>query len=201
MSLQDLIKMTASLSRITDANTAEKEFFNECVCANSGQDNEADEATLAYYIKKDADFVSKFVELVEQETKKASRVLMTFNSLNEMNAFIKAGNECGSAWYENDLIHCYCYKFAESVEVVEAEKTLRESMNMKAGIVKNAHVMNVEKGFNAYETLCLICAELSVDLSKVSDSDFDSCSIILSDFCSSLNVETGFTVSVWFDNK
>ena len=84
-----------------------------------------------------------------------------------------------------------------SQEILE----LSQSMNMKRGIVENAHVMNVKKGIDAYETLCLICAELNIDLSKVSDSDFDSCSIILNDFCSNLNEETGHTVSVWFDNK
>lgn len=79
--------------------------------------------------------------------------------------------------------------------------TLSERMNMKFGEVENAHVMNVEKGINAYETLCLICTELNVDLSKVSDSDFDSCSIILNDFCRNLTEETGYTVSVWFDKE
>jgi acetolactate synthase small subunit len=110
MNLQDLIKMTASLSRISNANSNTKEFFNECVEANKGSDNEADEETLAYYIKKDADFISKFIELVEQETQKANRVLMTFKTLDEMNAFIKAGNECGKSWFEDDVVKCYLYK-------------------------------------------------------------------------------------------
>lgn len=85
---------------------------------------------LDFLIKKDADFVSKFVESVEQETKKANRVLMTFNSLNEMNTFIKAGNECGSSWFENDFVHCYCYKVVEVAEAVEVEKTLSEGNKM-----------------------------------------------------------------------
>ena len=155
---------------------------------------------LDFLIKKDADFVSKFVELIEQETKKANRVLMTFNSLNEMNAFIKAGNECGASWFENDFVHCYCYKAAEDAEAVEVEKTLSESINMKFGTVENSHVMNVRLGvFNAYETLFLICSELNVDLKNVSDSDFYSCSIILENFCNNLNEETGTIISIWFD--
>ena len=79
-------------------------------------------------------------------------------------------------------------------------KTLSEQMNMKFGVVSDAHVMkNVNLGFAAYDTLCLICSELKVDLSEVADSDFDSASMILEDFVKSANKETGYTVSVWFD--
>lgn len=82
----------------------------------------------------------------------------------------------------------------------KAMKTLTEKMNMKFGVVDNAHVMkHVNLGLNAYETLCFICAELDVDLTGVSDSDFESASIVLSDFCNAANDETGYTVSVWFD--
>lgn len=79
-------------------------------------------------------------------------------------------------------------------------KTLSERMNMKFGEVENAHVMkNVHLGLNAYDTLCLICSELNINLDKISDSDFDSASIILDDFCKAANDQTGYTVSVWFD--
>lgn len=79
-------------------------------------------------------------------------------------------------------------------------KTLSERINMKPGIVGGAHVIkNVNLGLNAYDTLCLICSELNIDLSNVSDSDFYSASIILSDFCNAANEDVGFTVSVWFD--
>lgn len=78
--------------------------------------------------------------------------------------------------------------------------TLTEKMNMKFGEVTGAHIMKkVNLGLNSYETLCLICSELGVDLSKVDDSDFDAASIVLSDFCAAANDETGYTVSVWFD--
>ncbi len=80
-------------------------------------------------------------------------------------------------------------------------KTLSEKMNLKFGVVENAHVMkNVNLGLAAYDTLCLICAEQNIDLSNIPDSDFDSASIILEDFCNSANEETGFTVSVWFND-
>lgn len=80
-------------------------------------------------------------------------------------------------------------------------KTLSERMNMKFGSVANAHVIkNVNLGLNAYDTLCLICSELNIDLSNVSDSDFDSASIILNNFCKASNDDTGHTVSVWFNN-
>lgn len=79
-------------------------------------------------------------------------------------------------------------------------KTLTERMNMKFGAVNGAHVMkNVNLGLAAYDTLCLICSELNIDLSDVADSDFDSASIVLDDFCKAANPETGYTVSVWFD--
>ena len=81
-------------------------------------------------------------------------------------------------------------------------KTLAEKMNMKFGVVEGAHVMKrVNLGINAYDTLALICAELDVDLKDVSDDEFEGASIILSDFCSAANDETGSTVSVWFDDK
>ena len=77
---------------------------------------------------------------------------------------------------------------------------LAEKMNMKFGVVDGAHVMkNVNLGLAAYDTLCLICSELDVDLSEVADSDFDSASIILNDFCNAANDDTGYVVSVWFD--
>ncbi len=79
-------------------------------------------------------------------------------------------------------------------------ETLSQRMNMKFGTVDNAHAMkNVNLGLNAYDTLCLICSELNIDLSDVSDSDFDSASTILSAFCLAANETTGYTVSVWFD--
>lgn len=84
--------------------------------------------------------------------------------------------------------------------------TLTERMNMKFGRrfgkaeADNTHVMDrVNLGLNAYETLCLICSELNIDLSNIDDSDFESASIVLGDFCRAANDETGYTVSVWFD--
>ena len=71
---------------------------------------------------------------------------------------------------------------------------------MKFGAVEGAHVMkNVNLGLAAYDTLCLICAELDVSVKNVSNADFDKCAQNLQDFCRSSNYETGFTVSVWFD--
>lgn len=79
-------------------------------------------------------------------------------------------------------------------------KTLSERMNMKFGEYDGAHVMrNVNLGFVGYDTLCVICHELSEDVSDVAESDFDSSSIILENFVNCANDETGYTVSVWFD--
>lgn len=78
-------------------------------------------------------------------------------------------------------------------------KTLSERMNLKFGKVSCSYIMNDVKQMNAYETLSLICSELNIDLSEVSDSDFDSASIILNDFVKNANSDTGYTASVWFD--
>jgi len=73
-------------------------------------------------------------------------------------------------------------------------------MSMKFGNIDNAHVItDTRRDINFYETLCFICAELDVDLKKVTDEDFDSASLILEDFCNAANTETGYQVSVWFD--
>lgn len=79
-------------------------------------------------------------------------------------------------------------------------KNLSQALNMKFGVVADAHIMNnVNIGLNAYETLSFICSEKNIDLSDVSDADFDSAAIILADFCKSANEDAGFAVSVWFD--
>lgn len=79
-------------------------------------------------------------------------------------------------------------------------KNLSEKMNMKFGVVRDAHVIkDVNLGLAAYDTLCLICSELNVNWLEVADSDFDSALIIFEDFVKSANEETGYTVSVWFD--
>jgi hypothetical protein len=78
--------------------------------------------------------------------------------------------------------------------------SLSSRLNLQYGVVENAHVLNnVNTGLAAYDTLCLICAELSVDLSKVDDADFYSCSIGLENFCYATNEDTKYTVSVWFN--
>lgn len=77
--------------------------------------------------------------------------------------------------------------------------SLSERMNMKLGKVEGAHVMrNLNTGFEAYDTLCLICADQDEDLSNITDEDFDSCSIVLDNFVKSMNESTGYTLSVWF---
>lgn len=79
-------------------------------------------------------------------------------------------------------------------------KTLSERMSMKHGIVRNAHVLKkVNLGVDAFDTLCLICAELDIDLTNVDDNDFSSASMILEDFCKACDEQSGYTVSVWFD--
>lgn len=77
---------------------------------------------------------------------------------------------------------------------------LTNRLNMKFGKVAHAHVMNhVNLGLAAYDTLCLICADLEINLDDVSDVDFEACSDALEAFCNNSNDDTGYTVSVWFD--
>ena len=76
-------------------------------------------------------------------------------------------------------------------------KTLTERMNMMLGVADDAHVMYIRgTGTDYYGTLCLICAELDVNLIDVSEEDFDSCALVMSDFMESAILHT---VSVWFD--
>lgn len=77
--------------------------------------------------------------------------------------------------------------------------TLTEKMNIKYGTENGAWVIkNCQTGINAYDTLCLICAELNVNLADVDDVDFETASDTLDSFVKKANAETGYTVSVWF---
>lgn len=80
-------------------------------------------------------------------------------------------------------------------------KTLSESMNLEYGVVEGAYLIkNVNLGLAAYDTLCLICSELNIDLDKISDADFFIASIIIEKTASNANDKTGYTLSVWFDS-
>lgn len=79
-------------------------------------------------------------------------------------------------------------------------KHIADRMNMKFGVVDRGDAYTIEIGKSgAHDALRLICHELNIDLTEVTYDDFDSTSIILADFCSSANEETGSFVSVWFD--
>lgn len=79
-------------------------------------------------------------------------------------------------------------------------KTLTESLNLAFGARPGAYVMtNVNLGVAAYDTLCLICAELDFDVKDVEEEDFNSAVEVLEKFVDSATPETGYTVSVWFD--
>jgi hypothetical protein len=77
---------------------------------------------------------------------------------------------------------------------------LVERMNMSRKPISGAYVINnVQVGCNMYDTFCLICAELNINLVDAGDSDFDACVWTLEDFINSANDDSGYTVSVWFD--
>ncbi len=80
--------------------------------------------------------------------------------------------------------------------------TLTERMNIKFGARSNAYVLrNVNLlGQDAYETLCFICSELSVDLTHIDPVDFELCVDVIINFCNCANDQTGYVVSVWFDD-
>lgn len=76
---------------------------------------------------------------------------------------------------------------------------LAQRINLKFGIVENAYVIEDTLDIDPLATLRTICCELNINLSNVSESDFDYTAMILSDFCEDATDETGYTVSVWFD--
>ena len=78
-------------------------------------------------------------------------------------------------------------------------KTLTQRMNLTRHEEEGAHIMyNVGLGCAVYDTLCLACAELGIDLSKVTDKDFDECVDNIADFIATADESTGYTVSIWF---
>lgn len=78
-------------------------------------------------------------------------------------------------------------------------RTLTQRINLTRHEEEGAHIMyNVGLGCAVYDTLCLACAELDIDLSKVTDKDFDECVDNLADFISTADESTGYTVSIWF---
>ena len=80
--------------------------------------------------------------------------------------------------------------------------TLTERLNIKFGAKRNAHVMrNVNFGLSAYDRIGFICSELSVDLTHVDPIDFELCADVISNFCNSANDQTGYVVSIWFDQE
>ena len=65
----------------------------------------------------------------------------------------------------------------------------------------NSHLMeNVRMGCAVYDTLCLACAELNVDLDDVSERDFDACVDTLADYIALADESTGFDVCISFDS-
>jgi len=80
-------------------------------------------------------------------------------------------------------------------------KTLSSRMNLVDVEVADAHVIKANnRDVNAFDTLCLICAELSIDLTNVTDSDFNYCSLILGNFLSGANSRGANIHSIWFDH-
>ena len=79
--------------------------------------------------------------------------------------------------------------------------TLTERMNVTYGAKSNAYIIrNVNRGLDAYETLCFICSERSIELTHVDPVDFELCADVIINFFNSANDITGYVVSVWFDD-
>ena len=79
-------------------------------------------------------------------------------------------------------------------------KTLTERLNMQMKFKDGAwNVPDTRGDINWYDTLCLMCAELDIDLKEIDDDDFASASYVLSDFAKNANEESGFEMSIWFD--
>ena len=88
-------------------------------------------------------------------------------------------------------------------------KTLSESLNFATETNENSHDIKVTQtaSIDAYDTLCLICAELEIDTGKYTNEDFDSAAIILENAyvaaANSLHKSHAHSVnmSVWIDSE
>ena len=81
-------------------------------------------------------------------------------------------------------------------------KNFTQSMNMTFSSNNNdgTHTFkNVYLGFNAFDSLCLACAELDINLDDVNDSDFDSAAIALDNFAKNSNDHGQSNITIWFD--
>jgi len=82
-------------------------------------------------------------------------------------------------------------------------KTLTKQLNVKLNTVHTAFMFRVHKTskLNSYEQLCLICAELDIDLTPYPHEDFTDCVNKLDKEITELldnTTEDSITVSVWF---
>jgi len=82
-------------------------------------------------------------------------------------------------------------------------KTLTERLNVKLNTVHTAFIFRVHRtsNLNPYEQLCLICAELDINLTLYPHDDFNSCVNKLDKEITELldnTSESSIEVSVWF---
>lgn len=125
MNIQELQKLVSNIETINSNVNVENRLFHAL------KNNQIDSKMIAF-LESNESVVNSFIASCEQAIKKQNRVLMTFSSLDEMNAFIKAGNECGTSWFDGDVVHCYCYKF------VSVKKTKKSVMQRAWVIAKEA---------------------------------------------------------------
>jgi len=80
-------------------------------------------------------------------------------------------------------------------------KTLSERLSISNKKIEEAYVIDdVRKDINFYDTFCLICAELNLDIDKIDDNDFTSCAMIFEQQLKAFREsDAGYTVSVMFD--
>ena len=65
----------------------------------------------------------------------------------------------------------------------------------------NSRLMkNVRYGCAVYDSLCLVCADLDVDLDEVTENDFDACVDALADYIALADDSTGSDVCITFDS-
>jgi len=81
---------------------------------------------------------------------------------------------------------------------------LSKRLKLATREVEGAHIMHhVECGCAAYDTLCLICSELNIDISNTSDQEFSRCAKKLGDYLRNLQRSvtvnrSNIIVSAWF---
>ncbi len=77
--------------------------------------------------------------------------------------------------------------------------TLTSRLNISSRKINGAYYIQSMIGMSCYDTLCLICSELDINLTDISDEDFEAAADVLENFKNAANDDCGYSCSIWFD--